>query len=224
MPVGMVVEQPRAEPHHPLEAEVVEEPLFDLVARQAVAVGVQQALLGRDHGARAIVVDRPALEHPVGLGEGQAGPRRQALADVLVALKLVLAAPAVEAEAAALVARVLLPSTIGPVSRSQMSPNGSAIDVGERRELSRALSAAPSCAATSRTDSPSPPAWTASANAATSRSAGLRSPSHSSGSLGNPIHTASWRRPFGERRGGRRRHRSAANRRIRLRQAGRQQG
>ena len=39
--------------------------------------------------------------------------------------------------------------------------------------------------------SPLPPAWTASANAATSRSAGLRSASHSSGSLGKPIHTAS---------------------------------
>src|SRR5206468_8309851 len=39
--------------------------------------------------------------------------------------------------------------------------------------------------------SPLPPACTAEAKAATSRSAGFRSPSQSSGSLGKPIHTAS---------------------------------
>ena len=83
-----------------------------------------------------------------------------------------------------------LPRTIGPVSRSQMSPNGSTITSAKGASV-RALSAAPSWAATSQTFSPLPPAWTASANAATSRSAGLRSPSHSSGSLGKPIHTAS---------------------------------
>ena len=80
--------------------------------------------------------------------------------------------------------------TIGPVSRSQMSPNGSTM-TSAKGASSRALSAAPSCAATSHTFSPLPPAWTASAKAATSRSAGFRSPSHSSGSLGKPIHTAS---------------------------------
>src|SRR6476661_5113902 len=71
-----------------------------------------------------------------------------------------------------------------------MSPNGSTITSanGQRR---RALSAAPSCAATSHTFSPFPPACTACAKSAISCSAGLRSPSHSSGSLGNPIHTAS---------------------------------
>ena len=71
---------------------------------------------------------------------------------------------------------------------------------GERARASRALSAAPSCAATSRTFSPLPPAWIASAKAATSRSAGFKSPSHSSGSLGNPIHTASCGAHSGRRR------------------------
>ena len=83
-----------------------------------------------------------------------------------------------------------LPRTIGPVSRSQMSPNGSTM-TSAKGASARALSAAPSWAATSQTCSPLPPAWTASAKAATSRSAGFRSPSHSSGSLGKPIHTAS---------------------------------
>src|SRR5205814_5990352 len=50
-------------------------------------------------GARSVAVDRAALEHPVGLGKGQAGAPRQPFADILVALEVVLAAPAVEAEA-----------------------------------------------------------------------------------------------------------------------------
>ena len=82
------------------------------------------------------------------------------------------------------------PRMIGPVSRSQMSPKGSTITLAHGASR-RALSAAPSCAATSHTCSPRPPACNASANAATSRSAGLRSPSHSSGSLGKPTQTAS---------------------------------
>ena len=155
-----------------------------------VAVGVEQALLGGDDRARAVAVDRAAFEDPVGLGEGQAGARGQPLADVLVAVEIVFAAPAVEAEALRPAVACRVPRTIGPVSRSQMSPNGSTMTSANGASL-RALSAAPSWAATSRTVSPLPPAWTASAKAATSRSAGFRSPSHSSGSLGKPIHTAS---------------------------------
>src|SRR5688500_14579099 len=82
------------------------------------------------------------------------------------------------------------PQTIGPVPRSQMSPNGSTMTVANGAR-SRAAAAASSWAATSHTCSPLPPAWTAAANAATSRSAAFRSASHSSGSLGKPIHTAS---------------------------------
>ena len=45
------------------------------------------------------MLDRSAFEDPVCLGEGQTGTAGEALADVLVALEVVFAAPAVEAEA-----------------------------------------------------------------------------------------------------------------------------
>ena len=140
------------------------------VAGQRVAVGVEQALLGGDDRARSVAVDRAAFQHPVRLGEWAvpAAPG-EPFADVLVAIKIVFAAPAIEAEALRRGASAPLPSTIGPVSRSQISPNGSTITSAKGASL-RALSAAPSWAATSRTVSPLPPAWTASAKAATSRS------------------------------------------------------
>ena len=66
MAVGMIVEQPRAEPHDAGRAEVPAEALFSLLAGQIVAVGVAQALLGGDDPARSVAVDRPTLEDPVG--------------------------------------------------------------------------------------------------------------------------------------------------------------
>ncbi len=56
-------------------------------------------MLGRDHGARPIAVDRTALEDPIGLREGQPGVQSESLADVLVARQIILAAPSVEAKA-----------------------------------------------------------------------------------------------------------------------------
>src|SRR5688572_12731207 len=78
-----------------------------LVGRIAVAVGIEQALLGREHRARPVVFDRSALQYPVGLGVGQGCGFRYPFADILVAFEVVLVAPAVEAEAlrAALFAR-----------------------------------------------------------------------------------------------------------------------
>ena len=147
--VGMVVHQPRAEPDDALEAEVLAEPLLDLLAGQLIAVGVEQALLGRQHACpirrrrsrRLRGPSRPwRTAEPRALGEP--------LADVLIAVEVVLPAPAVEPEALRRGAPAA-PSTIGPVSRSQMSPNGSTITSANGQSL-RALSAAPSCAATSQ--------------------------------------------------------------------------
>ncbi len=56
-------------------------------------------MFGGDDRARPVAVDRAALEDPVGPGERQGGAHRKPLADVLVAVELILAAPAVEAEA-----------------------------------------------------------------------------------------------------------------------------
>ena len=53
-----------AQPHHALDAQVVAQPLLDLLARQRrVAVGVQQALLGGQQRPLAVDGDRAALEH-----------------------------------------------------------------------------------------------------------------------------------------------------------------
>src|SRR5437868_940354 len=79
---------------------MVEQPLLGLFARQAVAVGVQKALLGGQDRSRTVPVDRAAFEHPIGLLKRQARLLREALADVLIALEIIFPAPAVEAESA----------------------------------------------------------------------------------------------------------------------------
>src|SRR5208283_2679950 len=63
-PVGLVVAETAAQPDHALGAEVLEQGPFDLLARaERVAVRVQQALFGRQHGSLSVDVDRAALEH-----------------------------------------------------------------------------------------------------------------------------------------------------------------
>ena len=191
MAVGMVVEQPVAEPDDALEAEVALQPLLDLRRVEAgVAVGVEQALLGGEDGARSVAVDRAAFEDPVGRGRAGRPRRSEALADRVVAGQVIFAAPAVEGEVDCARRSAPLPRTIAPVSRSQMSPNGSTITLAKGARRAR-LRGRISSAATSHTSSPAPSAWTAAANAATSAWAGARSSSHSSASLGKPIHTAS---------------------------------
>jgi hypothetical protein len=70
--VGLVPEYAAPEPQHLLGAEVVEQLPFDLLAGELrVAVGVEQALFGGEHGPLAVDVDRAALEHdrsPVPIG------------------------------------------------------------------------------------------------------------------------------------------------------------
>ena len=71
--------RPASEPDHALEAEVARAAAASISSRVSViAVGVEQALLGGDDGARAVAVDRAAFEDPVGLGEGQPSAARRA--------------------------------------------------------------------------------------------------------------------------------------------------
>ena len=100
MAVGMVAEQPVAEPQHPVKTEVLPQPRLDVGLGQVrIAVRVEQALLGGDDEAGAVGVDRPALEDPVHQVARQPRSLDHRRADLLVAFHLVLAAPAVEAEA-----------------------------------------------------------------------------------------------------------------------------
>jgi hypothetical protein len=63
VPVGVVADDAVAQPQHLADAEQQPQALLDLGARQAgVAVLVQQALLGGQHRAGAVDVDRAALE------------------------------------------------------------------------------------------------------------------------------------------------------------------
>ncbi len=70
--VGLVFVDAAAEPDHLLGAEVLVQRRLDLLARElGVAVAVEQALLGDQHRALAVDVDRAALEHdrrPVAVG------------------------------------------------------------------------------------------------------------------------------------------------------------
>ena len=103
MSVGMVVDKPVAEPEHAVEPEIARQPLLDLRAGQRrVAIGVQQALFGRDREAGAIPVHRAALQDPVSGHQRQSGIVRQLCADGFIAGHPVFFAPAVEAEASRL--------------------------------------------------------------------------------------------------------------------------
>ena len=72
------------------------------------------------------------------LAKRQAGAARRSARRVLVAVELVLAAPAVEAEAER-APRLARADEIGPVSRSQMSPNGSTITSAKGASAARCL-------------------------------------------------------------------------------------
>src|SRR3546814_18780373 len=79
MAVGMVVEQSVTQPQQPFDAQIVGKPGLDLPFRHArIAIGVEQALFGRDRQAGAVDVDRPALENPAGRPEiGRASCRER---------------------------------------------------------------------------------------------------------------------------------------------------
>ena len=140
-----------------------------LAGQAGIAVGVEQALLGGD--ARGRCRRRRSRRLP-GPSRPRPRPGRRVSASrrpiVSSPSQLIFAAPAVEAEAWRAARLPPLPRMIGPVSRSQMSPNGSSTTVANGRRARRAASAAAGSAATSRTSSPSPSAQTARAKAATS--------------------------------------------------------
>ena len=157
-----------------------------------VAVGVEQALLGGDG---TVPVPSPSIAPPSRIQSALADGQRRA------------ARRAARRSSSSPSSSYLPPQPLKPkalrapaLGRAEHDRPGVAQpdvaerlddDLGERARARARSPRPPSCAATSHTSSPLPPAWTAAANAATSRSAGFRSPSHSSGSLGKPIHTAS---------------------------------
>ncbi len=102
MPVGMVVQQPFADPDRAGRAEGGQHAFLDLGFRRRgapVTVRIQEALLGREQGSFAVDVDRATLEDPgvaarrVPRGFGEA--RRHGR----IEREHVLLAPAVEGEA-----------------------------------------------------------------------------------------------------------------------------
>ncbi len=191
MAVGMVVGEALAEPHDALEAEVARQPLLRPPRATAwLRLGLSRHCSVVMTRAAAVMVDRAALEDPVGLANRAGAAEAASRSPMLSSPGRSYLPPQPLKPKPAARRCVPDPQMIGPVSRSQMSPNGSTITLAKGASL-RAAAAASSCAATSRTSSPLPSAWTAAAKAATSRSACLRSASHSSGSLGKPIHTAS---------------------------------
>ncbi len=99
MAIGVVVEQPVAEPDHLRKAEVFLQPMDDIVAGQPrIAVVVEQALLGGDDQPRPIAVDCAAFENPVARLGLDPARFRQPLADRVIAGQIIFAAPAIEAE------------------------------------------------------------------------------------------------------------------------------
>src|SRR3546814_6714211 len=74
-------------------------PGLDLPFRHAgIAIGVEQALFGRDRQAGAVDVDRPALENPVGRPERRMGQPCDGGGDGVVIGQVIFTAPAVESE------------------------------------------------------------------------------------------------------------------------------
>src|SRR3546814_16801959 len=63
-----------------------------------MAIGVEQALFGRDRQAGAVDVDRPALETPVGRPERRMGQPCDGGGDGVVLGQVIFPAPAVESE------------------------------------------------------------------------------------------------------------------------------
>ena len=77
MAARLVVHDSVAEPDHAVDPEMVTQPALDLGSRQRrVAVRVQQALLGGEHRAFAVDVDRSTFEH-----------ERRPVADVAVVIE-----------------------------------------------------------------------------------------------------------------------------------------
>ena len=63
MAIGVIVDQPVAEPEHPVKAEHTGEFRLDLIAgHRRIAIGIEQALLGGGDQSGAVAIDRAAFE------------------------------------------------------------------------------------------------------------------------------------------------------------------
>ena len=99
MAVGVIVDQAIAQPQHAVKTQIAGQPRLDIGARKPrIAVGVEQALLGGHHQARAVAIERPAFEHPIRRAQFKPGIGGQLGTDRLVAVHHIFPAPAVEAE------------------------------------------------------------------------------------------------------------------------------
>ena len=208
MAVGMVVDQARAEPDHALEAEVARSRASISSRVSRVAVGVEQALLG---GERRCPMPSPSIAppsriqsalakgRPARLGEPLADVRRRRRSSYLPPQPL---KPKPCARRALPAAEHDRPGVAQPDVAERLDDH-----LGERRQLARALGGAVMRPRPATPVSPLPPAWTASAKAATSRSAGFEIAEPQLGIARKADPHRFVRRPFGK---GRRRHRPRA--------------
>ena len=135
MAVGVVVQQAVAQPEHLARAQrLARAPPRPSASRPAgVAVGVEQALAGGQHRALAVVVERAALQDEVVGGRAaRRRPRRSGRRRVSSPSSTYLPPQPLKRKPGARAA-VGAAAKIGPVSRSQMSPNAAADDLDLRR-------------------------------------------------------------------------------------------
>ena len=99
MAVGMIVQQPVAQPDHAGQPQILGQPLLDRgFVQLGVAVGVEQALARGHDQTGAVAIDRAPFQHPVACRGGEAAILGQPPADRVVARQIVFPAPAVELE------------------------------------------------------------------------------------------------------------------------------
>ncbi len=98
MAVGVVVQQADAQPQDTLQPQIGTQPLLDVAARKAgIAVGVEQALARRHAQARAVDIDRAALEDPVARFAEKPGIVAQQARQIIVERRRIFPAPAIAA-------------------------------------------------------------------------------------------------------------------------------
>ena len=99
VPVGIVADDPVAEPNHIPRPGVVEQvPLHVLTAELRIAILIEQALLGRQHAAESVEVDRAPFEDDPRLEAAKLQALIDSLRhDVVVIERRILAAPGVVA-------------------------------------------------------------------------------------------------------------------------------
>jgi hypothetical protein len=169
----MIIDQAFAQPEQPLGPKLLAQPCLDLRAAELrIAIGIEQALLGGDEQAGPVGIDGAALQDPVVADRLQARSLCEAQPDRIVAFKSYLPPQPLKRKLAA-TGPSLPRQMIGPVSRSQISPNISCTTLAQGAAACAALADAGS-AATSRTSSPAPSASPPRQNATTALARGLQ--------------------------------------------------